>query len=105
MATADSSNSTAFKTFSLENSILNVPPQDEIFRFDPEANQQILSAQPWKNECGILCDDSAGYRNNNDSSLVTITFLALSLIIGPLGPKDATNTSFSVMLENLHANN
>ena len=73
MATADSSNSTAFKTFSLENSILNVPPQDEIFRFDPEANQQILSAQPWKNEYGILCDDSAGYRNNNGSFLVTIT--------------------------------
>ncbi|KAH8116206.1 Mov34-domain-containing protein [Phellopilus nigrolimitatus] len=50
MATASSSSSTAFKTFSLENSVLDVSPQDEIFRFDAEANKAILKEQPWKND-------------------------------------------------------
>lgn len=42
--------STAFKTFSLENSILDVPPQDKIFLYDAEADKKTLAAQPWKNE-------------------------------------------------------
>ena len=42
--------STAFKTFSLENSILDVPPKDKIFLYDAEADKKTLAAQPWKNE-------------------------------------------------------
>ncbi|KAL5514316.1 hypothetical protein ACEPAG_2404 [Sanghuangporus baumii] len=45
---ATSSSSTAFKTFSLENGILQVPPQDEIFRFDPDAYRESIKGQPWK---------------------------------------------------------
>ncbi|KAL5521647.1 RRI1 [Sanghuangporus sanghuang] len=45
---AASSSSTAFKTFSLENDILQVPPQDEIFRFDPDAYRESVKGQPWK---------------------------------------------------------
>lgn len=44
------SSSTAFKTFSLENNILQVSPQDEIFKYDVEANKVILREQPWRNE-------------------------------------------------------
>ncbi|EJD05421.1 Mov34-domain-containing protein [Fomitiporia mediterranea MF3/22] len=38
------------RTFSLENSILDVPPQDEIFRYDAEAYREVLKAQPWKSD-------------------------------------------------------
>ncbi|KZT10221.1 Mov34-domain-containing protein [Laetiporus sulphureus 93-53] len=41
------SSSTAFKTFSLTNNILDLSPQDEIYRFDPEENRKILRDQPW----------------------------------------------------------
>ena len=47
---AASSSSTALKTFSLENEILEVPPQDEIFRFDPDAYRESIKGQPWKSE-------------------------------------------------------
>ncbi|KZS99364.1 uncharacterized protein LAESUDRAFT_668073, partial [Laetiporus sulphureus 93-53] len=45
------SSSTAFKTFSLINNILDLSPQDEIYRFDPEENRKILRDQPWIREC------------------------------------------------------
>ncbi|OCH93914.1 Mov34-domain-containing protein [Obba rivulosa] len=38
---------TAFKTFSLANDILEVAPEDEIFRFDPEENKKLLREAPW----------------------------------------------------------
>ncbi|GBE87458.1 Mov34-domain-containing protein [Sparassis latifolia] len=41
------SSSTALKTFSLVNDIRDVSPQDEIFKFDPEANRQLLRDSPW----------------------------------------------------------
>ena len=47
---ASSSSNTAFKTFSLENSILEIPPQDEIFRYDAEEDRRINNEEPWKNE-------------------------------------------------------
>lgn len=46
-----SSSNTAFKTFSLANDILDVSPQDEIYRFDPEANRRLLREAPWTREC------------------------------------------------------
>lgn len=42
-----SSSSTAFKTFSLTNDVVEVSPQDEIYRFDPEANRTLNREQPW----------------------------------------------------------
>ncbi|KAI0766290.1 Mov34-domain-containing protein [Irpex lacteus] len=41
------SSSTALRSFSLANDILEVSPQDEIYRFDPVANREINAAQPW----------------------------------------------------------
>jgi len=37
----------AFKSFSLTNNVLEVPPQDEIYRFDPEANKKLNREAPW----------------------------------------------------------
>ncbi|KAF8630797.1 hypothetical protein AX15_002704 [Amanita polypyramis BW_CC] len=42
--------STAFKTFSLENNILEVSPQDEIYKFDSEQDRRINQEAPWKND-------------------------------------------------------
>jgi COP9 signalosome complex subunit 5 len=45
-----SSSDTALKTFSLENEIIEIPPQDEIYRYDPEANRRLMREQPWTSE-------------------------------------------------------
>ena len=45
-----SSSDTALKTFSLTNDIKDIPPQDEIYRFDVEANKRLIREQPWANE-------------------------------------------------------
>ncbi|KJA26913.1 hypothetical protein HYPSUDRAFT_36079 [Hypholoma sublateritium FD-334 SS-4] len=44
------SSSTALKTFSLTNDIVEVSPQDEIYRFDAAADKRINSEQPWKKD-------------------------------------------------------
>ncbi|GJE86604.1 Mov34/MPN/PAD-1 family protein [Phanerochaete sordida] len=41
---------TAFKSFSLTNDILEVSPQDEIFRYDPEANKRLARDAPWSKD-------------------------------------------------------
>ncbi|PSR78583.1 hypothetical protein PHLCEN_2v7330 [Hermanssonia centrifuga] len=41
------SSSMALKTFSLSNDVLDISPQDEIYRFDPEANKRLNREQPW----------------------------------------------------------
>ncbi|KAF7797665.1 hypothetical protein EIP86_008865 [Pleurotus ostreatoroseus] len=38
---------TAFKTFNLNNDVKEISPQDEIFKFDPEANKRLNREQPW----------------------------------------------------------
>ena len=48
---ASMSSNTAFRTFSLANDVLEISPQDEIFRFDPEANRRLNREQPWAKEC------------------------------------------------------
>ena len=45
-----SSSDTALKTFSLTNDIKDIPPQDEIYKFDVEANKRLIREQPWANE-------------------------------------------------------
>ncbi len=45
-----SSSDTALKTFSLTNDIKDIPPQDEIYKFDVEANRRLIREQPWANE-------------------------------------------------------
>jgi COP9 signalosome complex subunit 5 len=44
------SSSTALKTFSLTNDIIEISPQDEIYRFDAAADKRINNEQPWKKE-------------------------------------------------------
>jgi COP9 signalosome complex subunit 5 len=45
-----SGSGTALKSFSLANNILEVSPQDEIYRFDVEANKKINDESPWSKE-------------------------------------------------------
>jgi len=40
----------ALQSFSLNNNIAEISPQDEIFRFDVEANKQINREAPWGKE-------------------------------------------------------
>ncbi|CAL1708983.1 unnamed protein product [Somion occarium] len=39
--------STAFKTFSLANNVVEVSPQDDIYKFDVDADKRINREQPW----------------------------------------------------------
>jgi COP9 signalosome complex subunit 5 len=39
------------KRFNLENDIVEVSPQDEIYRFDIEENKRINREAPWEKEC------------------------------------------------------
>lgn len=48
------SSSTAFKSFSLLNDVLEIKPQDEIFKFDVEENKRLLRDSPWTRECVFL---------------------------------------------------
>ncbi|EIN08800.1 Mov34-domain-containing protein [Punctularia strigosozonata HHB-11173 SS5] len=41
---------TALRTFSLENDVLEVSPQDEIYRFDAEENRRINRESPWSTD-------------------------------------------------------
>ncbi|KAJ7289205.1 Mov34-domain-containing protein [Mycena rebaudengoi] len=45
-----SSSSTALKTFSLENDVLDVSANDEIYRFDAAENRRINREEPWKKD-------------------------------------------------------
>lgn len=47
---AKMSKGTALQTFSLTNNILEVPPQDEIYRFDADANRKFNQEMPWTKE-------------------------------------------------------
>ena len=44
------SSGTALKTFSLANDIVDVSPQDEIYRYDQVAHRRILQEAPWARE-------------------------------------------------------
>ena len=44
----------ALKTFSIENDVLEISPQDEIYRFNEAANKQINREAPWAQECVLL---------------------------------------------------
>ncbi|KAI0311639.1 JAB1/Mov34/MPN/PAD-1 ubiquitin protease-domain-containing protein [Amylostereum chailletii] len=44
------SSATALQTFSLENNIHEVSPQDEIYKFDVEANKALNREAPWSKE-------------------------------------------------------
>ncbi|KAL4242820.1 COP9 signalosome complex subunit 5 [Abortiporus biennis] len=45
-----SSSGIALKTFSLANDITQISPQDEIYKFDVEANKRLLRDAPWTKE-------------------------------------------------------
>jgi COP9 signalosome complex subunit 5 len=45
-----SSSDTALKTFSLRNDIKEISPQDEIYKYDAEANRRLMREQPWTSE-------------------------------------------------------
>jgi len=44
----------ALQTFSIENDILEISSQDEIYRFDEAANKQINREAPWAQELVFL---------------------------------------------------
>ena len=44
----------ALQTFSIENDILEISSQDEIYRFDEVANKQINREAPWAQESVLL---------------------------------------------------
>jgi len=44
----------ALQTFSIENDILEISPQDEIYRFDEAANKKINRESPWAQECVLF---------------------------------------------------
>jgi COP9 signalosome complex subunit 5 len=45
-----SSSSTALKTFSLANDVLEVSAEDQIYKYDVEANRRINREAPWTKE-------------------------------------------------------
>ncbi|KAI0293953.1 Mov34-domain-containing protein [Russula brevipes] len=45
-----SSSDTALKTFSLTNDVREIPPQDEIYKFDVEANRRLIRESPWTSD-------------------------------------------------------
>ncbi|KAI0264646.1 Mov34-domain-containing protein [Gloeopeniophorella convolvens] len=45
-----SSSDTALRSFSLTNDIKDISPQDEIYKFDVEANKRLNREQPWVND-------------------------------------------------------
>lgn len=45
-----SSSGTALKTFNLENDVLTIDAQDEIFTYDAKADREFNRAQPWTKE-------------------------------------------------------
>ncbi|TFK98545.1 JAB1/Mov34/MPN/PAD-1 ubiquitin protease-domain-containing protein [Pterulicium gracile] len=47
---SSSSTGMALKTFSLANDVRQVSPQDEIIKFDHDANQKIMREEPWKKD-------------------------------------------------------
>lgn len=49
----------ALQTFSIENDVLEISPQDEIYRFDEVANKQINREAPWAQECGLFSTSNA----------------------------------------------
>jgi COP9 signalosome complex subunit 5 len=49
-----SSSGLALKSFSLANDVLEVSPQDAIYRFDAEGNKKILAEAPWSKECSVF---------------------------------------------------
>jgi COP9 signalosome complex subunit 5 len=45
-----SSSDTALKSFALTNDVIEISPQDEIYKFDVEANRRLIREQPWTSE-------------------------------------------------------
>lgn len=45
----------ALKSFDLNNSVLQISAQDEIYRFDAEENKRLDREAPWSKECvGVI---------------------------------------------------
>jgi hypothetical protein len=53
---AMSSSRTALQSFSLANNVSSLSPQDEIYRFDAEANKRINRDAPWAKESVSFSD-------------------------------------------------
>jgi COP9 signalosome complex subunit 5 len=51
-----SSSDTALKTFSLTNDIKEISPQDQIYKYDAEANKRLIREQPWTSESAPVLD-------------------------------------------------
>ena len=51
----------ALQTFSIENDILEISSQDEIYRFDEAANKQINREAPWAQEYVLFSTSNIWY--------------------------------------------
>jgi hypothetical protein len=49
---------TALKTFSLTNDIIEVSPQDQIYRYDAAADRLINNQSPWSSEYVSVYDEA-----------------------------------------------
>jgi len=47
---ASSSAHVAMQTFSLTNDVVDISPDDAIYKFDAAENRRILNAEPWRTE-------------------------------------------------------
>lgn len=47
---ASSSTHTALQSFSLTNDIVEISPDDVIYKYDAEENRKINNLAPWRNE-------------------------------------------------------
>ena len=54
----------ALRTFSIENDILEISPQDEIYRFNEAANKQINREAPWAQESVLFSIQNARCGSN-----------------------------------------
>lgn len=50
----DSQESVAKKTWELENNVQSVNTVDDIFKYDKQQQQDILTAKPWEKEYDLL---------------------------------------------------
>lgn len=73
----------ALQSFSLANDVLNISPQDEIYKYDAEENRKILRAEPWKSEYAVAKSSLVSvdiYSSHSPHYFKTCKISAVSLI-------------------------
>jgi hypothetical protein len=68
-----SSSDTALKTFALTNDIKEISPQDEIYKYDAEANRRLIREQPWTSESAPVLNVAAFLQQQTDDVALVLT--------------------------------